>query len=255
MTGLARTLWEARLAGRAVPLTAGDKPGTDADAYRLQADMIALSGAATRGWKLGATSATSQANLKTGQPFYGPLLAPFCHGDAAAVPVPAAFTPGVEVEFALELGDDIAPRRQPYGASELADAVAAVIPALEFAGTRATGGIPSAGVPTLIADCGANVAFVGAPRVTGWRRFDLAAQACRLRMNGDEKVTGSGALALGHPLAALAWFAGALGQAGVTLQKGWIISTGTCTGFVPVRAGDRVEGDFGDLGRVSATVV
>lgn len=254
MTGLARALWDARVAGRAIALTPAEKPQSEADGYRLQAEMIALASSALRGWKLGATSAVAQANLKTAQPFYGPLIDRFCHGNAASVPAPAAFTPGIEVEFALELGGDIAPRARPYSGKELDDAVAAVIPALEFAGSRAAGGIPAAGVCTLIADSGGNVAFVAGPRVTDWRRFDLAVQACRLRVNGEEKAAGTGALALGHPLEALAWFINTMGKAGQTMKKGWVISTGTCTGFVPVRSGDRLEGDFGDLGRVSATV-
>lgn len=254
MTSLAQALWEARVAGRPLAVTPAEKPQDEAEGYRLQADMIARAGGALRGWKLGATSTVSQVNLKTAQPFYGPLIDRFCHDKGAVVPAPAAFTPGIEVEFALELGSDVAPRAKPYTGSELGDAVAAVIPALEFAGSRVAGGIPAAGICTLIADCGGNVAFVAGPRVTDWRRFDLAGHACRLRVNGVDKVAGSGAAALGHPLDALAWFVNAMGKAGQGMKNGWVISTGTCTGFVPVQPGDRLEGDFGDLGRVSATV-
>jgi 2-keto-4-pentenoate hydratase len=37
---------------------------------------------------------------------------------------------------------------------------------------------------------------------------------------------------------------------GIGLQKGQILSTGTCTGIVPLQRGQHAVGDFGPLGKV-----
>ena len=73
-------------------------------------------------------------------------------------------------------------------------------------------------------------------------------------INGIEKATGTGALALGGPLTALTWFANTLREQGRGLAAGEIITTGTCTGFVPLRPGDHVVVDCGPLGKASATI-
>ena len=62
--------------------------------------------------------------------------------------------------------------------------------------------------------------------------------------------TGTGERALGDPMNVLLWLANQQSAAGRGLKAGEIVSTGTCTGLDPVRPGDRVQADFGDLGRV-----
>jgi 2-keto-4-pentenoate hydratase len=252
--GIAQQLWNARHGGRTV---SADTLGAISDhtaAYALQTAVTSLSRAVVVGWKLGATSAASQKAFGLSGPFYGPLLTPFCHTAGTTVRGAAAFGPGAEGEFALTMAGDILPRDAPYTEEEVAEAVASVCPALEIAGTRLTGGLMKADPLHLIADDAANIAFIPGDPVTDWRDIDLAAHKITLMINGQEKAAGTGALAFGGPLTALTWFANTLRAQGRGLTAGEIITTGTCTGFVPLDPGDEVVVDCGPLGQVGATV-
>ncbi|NQV81848.1 MAG: hypothetical protein HQ495_14925, partial [Alphaproteobacteria bacterium] len=59
---------------------------------------------------------------------------------------------------------------------------------------------------------------------------------------------------LGGPITALTWFVNILSNKGRGLAAGEIVTTGTCTGFIPLKRGDTVHVDFGDLGYVGATL-
>jgi 2-keto-4-pentenoate hydratase len=251
---IAQQLWEARQAGRTVSADALGMISDQTAAYALQTAMTTLSGAAIVGWKLGATSAASQKALGLSGPFYGPLLAPFCLDPGATVFGVTSFGPGGEGEFALVIGEDLAPRATPYTEDDVAAAVAAACPALEIAGTRLTGGVLGADPCHLIADDAANAAFIAGSPLEGWQDLDLAAQTAVLTVNGIEKGKGTGADALGGPLTALTWFVNERCGQGRTVNAGDIVTTGTCTGFVPLAAGDEVVLDCGALGHVSATV-
>jgi 2-keto-4-pentenoate hydratase len=59
---------------------------------------------------------------------------------------------------------------------------------------------------------------------------------------------------LGGPLLALTWLANELRALGVPLRAGEVVTTGTCLVPLDIQPGDRVAMDFGDLGRVEATL-
>src|SRR5260221_322722 len=50
---------------------------------------------------------------------------------------------------------------------------------------------------------------------------------------------------------ALAWLANELSGLGITLRAGEVVTTGTCHPPLPIASGDRMEADFGVLGKVS----
>jgi len=61
---------------------------------------------------------------------------------------------------------------------------------------------------------------------------------------------GSGGNVLGDPRIALTWLANQLSQLDITLQKGQVVTTGTCMVPLELEPGDRVSADYGMLGRV-----
>jgi 2-keto-4-pentenoate hydratase len=54
---------------------------------------------------------------------------------------------------------------------------------------------------------------------------------------------------------ALAWLVNEVSRLGLALEPGQFISTGTCMVPLPVGPGDRVEVDYGVLGRLSLRFV
>ena len=250
MTDLARRLWQARRSGGVVDLDDIRPPRSSQEAYAIQHEIAALCGQPARGFKVGSTSLEAQRLLGTNEPGSGLLLAPYVYESPARISIAPAHTPAVEGEFAFRLGRDLPPRAAPYAIDEIADAVAAVAGAIEVVGTRFSGGLAGKGRWLVTADCGANIAFVGGPWRHDLRGLDLKAHPVAMTINGALRGAGTGARALGDPMNVLLWLANQQSAAGRGLKSGEIVSTGTCTGLDPVRPGDRVQADFGDLGTV-----
>ena len=80
--------------------------------------------------------------------------------------------------------------------------------------------------------------------------MDLIEERPVITMRG-QKFIGHGKNVLGDPRVALAWLANELRGLGITLRAGEVVTTGTCHPPLPIRSGDRVEADFGVLGKVA----
>ena len=63
-------------------------------------------------------------------------------------------------------------------------------------------------------------------------------------------VPSAGGNVLGDPRIALTWLANQLSSLGITLQKGQVVTTGTCMVPLELQPGDSVNADYGPLGRV-----
>jgi 2-keto-4-pentenoate hydratase len=253
MTGLASQLWHARRSGGVVHLSDVEHPKNLDDAYAIQDEIVALRGQPSRGLKVGSTSVEAQRVLGTDEPGAGLLLAPYVYECPASISIVPAHTPAVEGEFAVKLGRDLPPRASPYAIDDVADAVAAVAGAIEVVGTRFSGGLAGKGRLLVTADCGANIAFVSGPWCDNPRSLDLRRHPVTMTINGAVRGTGTGERALGDPMNVLMWLANRQSSRGRGLKAGEIISTGTCTGLDPVRPGDRVRADFGNLGAVEVS--
>jgi 2-keto-4-pentenoate hydratase len=60
---------------------------------------------------------------------------------------------------------------------------------------------------------------------------------------------------LGDPRIALTWLVNELSRFGYALKKDQVVITGTCVKPMPIAVGDRVAGDFGELGGSSVRIV
>jgi 2-oxo-3-hexenedioate decarboxylase/2-keto-4-pentenoate hydratase len=226
-------------------------PATIEEAYRIQDAVIERLGTPA-GWKIGCTSEFAQSMLGVGEPFAGRVLAPLVFASPARIPAALLFMRGIEVEFAFRMGRDLPAAGAPYDEAAVAEAVAAVHPAIEIVDSRYHDWL-AVGGPHLIADNGCHGALVlGAE--ADWRGLDLAAVATELWMNGERFAGGAGRDVLGHPLRALAWLANHRAARGEALRAGDIVSTGsTCDALGWAEAGDRAEARFGGLGEVEVT--
>ncbi|MDW3206782.1 MAG: hydratase [Alphaproteobacteria bacterium] len=246
-------LADARLNGTKLAASTGPVPNDPDKAYAVQNDMIAALGLPVAGWKVGATNADVQKMLKVDEPFYGPLFDRWIYPAPNRIPTPDGSMNVVEVEFAFRMSADLPPRDKSYSEAEVADAVAAVFPAIEIIDRRLPGGF---GVDAnwLIADGAANHAFTHGRGRADWREIDLAATQVRVSMDGQEIGTGSGAAALGGPLVVLHWLANALNSRGKGLRVGDWVSTGVVTKVFEGRLGAQIVGEFDGLGRIETVL-
>lgn len=252
---LGARLWLARRDGRVIAIADAETPADEATSYLVQAEAVAASGYVRVGWKVGSTSLEAQKLLGTSGPGASPVLAPFSYPNGSAIPIFAAHQPALEGEFALRFGKDLPARPEPYEEAEVLDAIDAVAPGLEIVGSRRVGGLFGQGRMLVNADFGANIAFAHGDWVSDWRGHDLAAAGVTLLINGEAIAEGTGALALGSPLNVAVWLANNLSKRGIGVRAGEFVTTGTCTGVKPVKAGDAVTVDFGPLSKLEVSFV
>ena len=242
---LADLLVAARREGRQLRALPDDLlPPTMSDGYAVN-DLVAQGlGWPLLGWKIAATTPIMQQRLRTSEPIYGRTYKPFEMLSPAHLPHAALLDPIVECEFFFRLGRDLPPRVTPYDADDVAEAVASVHAGIEIAECRfPLDCLPA--IPAVLADGAASGRYVVGAEITDWRRRDLSAMTVRLEVGGTVRREGRGADVMGHPLAPLVWLANARSAWGDGLAAGALVSTGTATGMLLARAGDRMLARFG----------
>ena len=240
------TLWREGRHAEGMPNAL--RPATRAQAYAVQACVEKLSSRPLAGWKIAATSLAGQKHINVSGPMAGRLLAERIVPEGQTVRLGANRMLVAEVEFVFRMGSTLPPRAAPYEQSDVLTAVEALHLGIEVPDSRYLV-FEQAGEEQIIADNACADQFVLGPEVdTDWRRTDLAAHAVRGLSSRGIVNEGRGANVLGGPVIALTWLANELSRLGVALERGQIVTTGTCCVPVPVAPGDVVTGDYGPFG-------
>jgi 2-keto-4-pentenoate hydratase len=224
------------------------------DAYRIQLALIEMkkaAGAKVVGKKIGLTSTAMQKMLSVDQPDYGHILDHMVLQDGAAFAVRELIQPKIEPEIAFILDENLeGPGITPI---QVLAATRFVIPALEIIDSRIEGW--KIRLCDTIADnaSSARVVLGGSPKRID--QVDLKLVGMVLEKNGEIIQTGAGGAVLGHPAAAVAWLANAIGQFGVSLEAGEIIMPGALCAASDVSPGDLLQASFDGLGTVSVRFV
>lgn len=253
----ARLLWQHREAGTTLDALPAPLRPQDADqGHAIQAELPAVTGQVVVGWKIAATSAAGQAHIGVSGPLPGRILAGFVRPLGDPVSLRGNRMRVAEPEFAFRFALDLRPRRTPRTSAEVMAAVATLHPAFELPDSRYADFV-RAGQAQLLADdacCGVFVFGPAAPE--GWRALDLAAHRVHATVHGADgrprlQREGEGRAALGDPWLALTWMVNELSARGIALHAGQTVSTGTCMVPLEVAPGDRVEADYGVIGRIA----
>jgi len=224
------------------------------EAYRIQLALIEMKkadGAKVVGKKIGLTSKAMQKMLSVDQPDYGHILDNMVLQDSAAFTVRELIQPKIEPEIAFILDQNLkGPGVTPI---QVLAATRFVVPALEIIDSRIEGW--KIRLCDTIADnaSSARVVLGGSPKRID--QVDLKLVGMILEKNGEIVQTGAGGAVLGHPAAAVAWLANAVGQFGVSLEVGEIIMPGALCAAADVSAGDLIQASFDGLGSVSVRFV
>src|SRR5580704_4920797 len=165
------------------------RPATLGDAYRIQRAYDLKSAHGVAGYKIGAASAASQKLVGATEPFLATVYRSACFDSPAHLPRHDFFVPGVEAEYAFEIGSDLPPRSEPYVRNEIAAAIAAVHPVIEICDNRFTDW-RSTDLMQIIADNGFFGALVVGKRWEDWRAADLGSKDVVMRIDGAARGQG-----------------------------------------------------------------
>jgi len=224
-------------------------PGSLAEAYAIQDQLVATLGSERVGWKIGCTNETAQIQLGVEEPFRGHVLASGVHQSPATLRAGDTFMRVVETELAFRLGRDLPMSGAPYSRADMDAAVSELIPSVEIVDS-VWRDWEKVGAQHLIADNACHAGLVLGTPSENWRDLDLAQLGVSVRQNEDAPLTGRGGNALGHPFNALAWLANDLISTGLHLKAGEIISTGVLTGLIYAELGDHIRADYGRFGTI-----
>jgi 2-keto-4-pentenoate hydratase len=203
------------------------------------------------GWKIGAAAEEIRRAEGVPEPAPGLLNGNGIYQSPARLPSSLFINYRCsECEFAFRMAKDIPPRVAPYAEAELADAVESLVPALEIGDTVFEDWYGASGYQGSSMDNGGAAAFVHGQPIRDWRRFDLPNAKIDLYLNGNYIKSGYGRAAMGNPLTSLTWMANWLRIRGRGLHCGEFVSSGTCTGHFFAAPGDRLDADFGPIGKV-----
>jgi 2-keto-4-pentenoate hydratase len=226
------------------------RPRDRIEAYAIQAALERSSAGPRFGWKIAATSEAGQRHINVEGPMAGRILSETVIADGGTASMAGNDMRVGEPEFAFCMATDLPPRPSPYTVTEVLGAVDTLHPAIEIPDSRFSDFV-TAGAAQIIADNACAHLFVlGSPARSDWRSLDLDEHKPVITLRGDQFI-GHGKNVLGGPLIALTWLANELGQLGVTLRSGEIVTTGTCHPPLPIQSGDVFEADFGVIGKVS----
>jgi 2-keto-4-pentenoate hydratase len=155
----------------------------------------------------------------------------------------------------VQIADDLPAADSPFSRERIAQAVGAVMPALELADDRDADykTLPQHPLELLADNCWNEGAVLGAP-ISDWRGVDLCTVRGVASINGIEVGQGRGADAMGHPFDAVAWLANHLASIGRGLLRGDVVITGSIVTTKTVAPGDFVQFHIQELGSVELRV-
>jgi 2-oxo-3-hexenedioate decarboxylase len=202
------------------------------------------------GWKLGVTSRAKQAQVGVHEPVRGFLAAQNALDLGEPLVVARHIQPRCEPEIVFIMGDDLS--GPSVTSSAVLAATAAVAVGIEVLDSRYTD--YKFTMPDVVADNTSAGRYVVGSAVPA-AGLDLRLIGVVLEHNGEVVATASGAAALGHPAAAVAWLVRSLAAENEGLRAGDVVLSGGLTAAVPVTAGDVVTATADRLGTVELSCV
>jgi 2-keto-4-pentenoate hydratase len=240
------------------PLPAELAPRSADEAYGVQDAFVALRAqklGAIGGYKIALSTAEMQKFVGVDAPQAGVMLESTIRRTPARVRAADYVNLIIEFEIAVQIAQDLPVADAPFFRDRVAQAVGAVMPAIELADDRGADYTELARHPLeLICDNAWNEGAVLGHPVEQWQAIDLAEVRGVALINGREVGEGRGADAMGHPFHALAWIADHLASGGRGLLRGDVVITGSLIRTQPGRPGDLVSFALEGLGDVELRI-
>lgn len=228
------------------------------DGYAVQAAVARLTGQATVGWKIAATSAAGQQHIHVPGPLAGRVFADRVVSDGSVVSLDGNTMNVAELELVFVMGASVTPQSNPFEEGEVLRRVGGLRLGVEFPSTRFNDAT-AVGQYQLIADNACAHEFLLGPSAADtWRDLDLSTVGVVADVHGpsgSRRCKGVGSNVLGNPVTALTWLVNELSSHDLGLEAGQFVTTGTCCVPIPVTPGDTLDARFDGLGDVRCSFV
>lgn len=236
----AELLHDARATGRPLATVPADLVPLDTD----EADVVQFAWADLEG-PIGGYKVMQVADRDG---FFGVIPAARISTAPAVLPASNVLMK-IEIEVAALFGRDLPgrPDGAPYGAEEVAEAIAGAFPVFELLETRLPASPPATAAR---ADAMSNWGLVTGPLVTDWRAAVRPDLAVRLTIGDRVVVDQVGGHPSEAPFHGLTWLANALVRAGRPLRAGHAVTTGAYGGGHAIVAGDHVTGEISGFPKI-----
>ena len=251
----ARLIWDSWESGNKInDFPRNISPKSRKEAYEIQKNLEYYSNMSVIGWKIAATSLEGQKHIGVSGPLAGRILKDKVFQPNDEIDFGNNKMAVAEPEFAFKIGKTLEPKKIEYFLEEVMQAVDTLHLSIELPDSRFKN-FSSIGEFNLIADNACAHQFVIAPpNQNNWRMIDLSKHKVVISNSNNVHHQGVGSNVLGDPRIALTWLVNELSKNNITLDKGMIVSTGTCAKPIPIKIGDTIKADYGKLGSISVNL-
>ena len=251
---LSNKLIDAHIKGKVISSSEYNFLKSIKEAYKFQDISEKLLKMKRIGWKIGATSLKAQQYLNTKEPVTAPIFKDYCYQSPSTITIFTKQNSSVESEFGYKFKKHLPPKAKKYDLYEIISAIDCLIPVIEIIASRFKGGFENLGSIKLIADMVVHAGLVKGREINKWENINLPEQNVELYKNESKIISGYGSDVLGSPLNVLEWSINHLSKRGKHINPGDIISTGTCTGIIPIFPGDNIVANFVGLDTIKLNI-
>lgn len=201
------------------------------------------------GWKMGLTSVAKQKQVGVEEPIYGRLTSQM-NLQTNELIAAEHIHPRVEAEVAFVFNKEL--KGANLTPLEIWPAIENVFLALEVIDSRYENF--SFTLPDVVADNASSSKILLSSQAFSPYEKNWADVKVKLYHNGEEKLEGTGAAVLGHPINSVIQLLNMLEKEGRGILPGQLVLTGGITDAIHVVAGDEVVADYGNLGSLTLNV-
>lgn len=233
-------------------ITSLPKELTMEEAYKIQKAVVSSlekDYGKVVGYKAGLTNPKAQEAFGVREPVLGVLFEKMLLKSGSKVPANFGARPVSEGDLIVRIGDE-----KINDAKDSIEAVAfieEVIPFIELPDLMYAPDVKLNGPMIVAINVGARLGIVGDPvKISGEKEWIQRLKAMQLEIYDEknEKIAeGTGAALMGDPMAVVLWIRDQLKKEGKTLKKGDLLSLGTITKMVPVKAGGQIKARYTGL--------
>lgn len=201
------------------------------------------------GWKMGLTSIAKQQQVGVSSAIYGRLTSDM-NLKEAVIKADDYIHPRVEAEIAFVFNKEL--KGNNLTPLEVWPAIENVYLALEVIDSRYENF--SFSLPDVIADNASSAKILLSPQAFLPYATDWSSIKVTLKHNGEDKLKGTGAAVLGHPIYSVIELLNMLAKEGKGILPGQLVLTGGITDAIAIKSGDKIEADYGSFGVLSLDV-